>query len=85
MKEITKSELGLTYGHLPEEQRKFMEANADTVLAIVNKALAGAISIEEADAKMKSALDAAKKVSDEEASKRKSDVDSLTAQLKKLG
>ena len=85
MKEITKSELGLTYGHLPEEQRKFMEANADTVLAIVNKALAGAISIEEADAKMKSALDAAKKVSDEEASKLKSDVDSLTSQLKKLG
>lgn len=57
MKKITKQDVAASYANLPDEQREFMEKNADMVVALVNKALEGAISPDDFDKKMKELTD----------------------------
>lgn len=83
-KKITKSDLGLNFDGMPNEQRIFMEKNADMVCAVINKALAGLATPEEVEAKFKSFNDALKGYNPEQYAQLVKDNQSLSEQVQKM-
>ena len=83
MKKITKQEVMANYANLPDEERKFLEKNADIVVDLVNKALDGMIDHDTFTAKMTDLTAQLKSATDKSTALEKSN-DELSKVVKQL-
>lgn len=84
MKKLNKSDLGLNFSSMPDEQRTFMEKMADMIVDIVNKATEGSMTAEEVESKMKSVNEKIQSYDADKFSEMVKDNETLTATVKEL-
>ncbi|MCM1141133.1 MAG: phage major capsid protein, partial [Muribaculum sp.] len=83
-KQITKSDLGISFEGMPTEQRIFMEKNLDAMCTVINKAFAGHATPEEVEAKFKSLNDTLQGFNGEQYAQLIKDNQTLSEQLTKM-
>lgn len=83
-KVITKSDLGISFEGMPNEQRIFMEKNLDAMCAVINKAFAGHAAPEEVEKKFREFNETLKGFNPEQYAQLIKDNQTLSEQVQKM-